>query len=95
MVGELGESKKHFCLKYNIDPDDVTIYNIEAMDRILGMLNSDKLVKKIEDKYFKKLGVTLLKNSAIVEVKPDSFTLADGTVIPSYTLIWSASYNFV
>ncbi|MEZ4510117.1 MAG: hypothetical protein R2881_11070 [Eubacteriales bacterium] len=40
------------------------------------MLNSDKLVKKIEDKYFKKLGVTLLKNSAIVEVKPDSFTLA-------------------
>ncbi len=95
MVGELGESKKHFCLKYNINPDDVTIYNIEALDRILGMLNSDKLVKKIEDKYFKKLGVTLLKKSAIVEVKPDSFTLADGTVIPSYSLIWSAGIKCV
>ncbi len=95
MVGELGESKKHFCTKYNIDPDDVTIYNIEALDRILGMLNSDKLVKKIEDKYFKKLGVTLLKRSAIVDVKPDSFTLADGTVIPSYTLIWSAGIKCV
>ena len=95
MVGELGESKKHFCLKYNINPDDVTIYNIEALDRILGMLDSDKLVKKIEDKYFKKLGITLLKNSAIVEVKPDSFTLADGTVIPSYTLIWSAGIKCV
>ncbi len=95
MVGELGESKKHFCLKYNINPDDVTIYNIEAMDRILGMLNSDKLVKKIEDKYFKKLGVTLLKNSAIVEVNPDGFILADGTVIPSYTLIWSAGIKCV
>ena len=90
MVGELGESKKHLCRKYNIDPSEVTIYNIEALDRILGMLNSEKLVKKIEDKYFKKLGITLLKNSAIVEVKPDSFTLANGTVIPSYTLIWSA-----
>lgn len=95
MVGELGEAKKHFCTKYDIDQDDVTIYNIEALDRILGMLDSDKLVKKIEDKYFKKLGVTLLKRSAIVEVKPDSFTLADGTVIPSYTLIWSAGIKCV
>ena len=95
MVGEIGESKKHFCTKYSINPDDVTIYNIEALDRILGMLNSDKLVKKIEDKYFKKLGVTLLKNSAIVEVNPDSFTLADGTVIPSYSLIWSAGIKCV
>jgi NADH dehydrogenase len=95
MAGELGESKKHFCTKYDIDPSDVTIYNIEALDRILGMLESDKLVKKIEDKYFKKLGVTLLKKSAIVEVKPDSFTLADGTVIPSYTLIWSAGIKCV
>ena len=95
MVGELGESKKHFCTKYDIDPDEVTIYNIEALDRILGMLNSDKLVKKIEEKYFKKLGVTLLKKSAIVEVTPNSFTLADGTVIPSYTLIWSAGIKCV
>ncbi|MEA4871127.1 MAG: NAD(P)/FAD-dependent oxidoreductase [Christensenella sp.] len=95
MVGEIGESKKHFCTKYTIDPSDVTIYNIEALDRILGMLDSDKLVKKIEDQYFKKLGVTLLKHSAIVEVNPDSFTLANGTVIPSYTLIWSAGIKCV
>jgi NADH dehydrogenase len=95
MAGELGESKKHFCTKYNIDSSDVTIYNIEALDRILGMLESDKLVKKIEDNYFKKLGITLLKNSAIVEVTPKSFTLADGTVIPSYTLIWSAGIKCV
>lgn len=95
MVGEIGEAKKHFCLKYGIDQSDVTIYNIEALDRILGMLESDKLVKKIEDNYFKKLGVTLLKRSAIVEVNADSFTLADGTVIPSYSLIWSAGIKCV
>ena len=95
MAGELGESKRHFCTKYNIDPSEVTVYNIEALDRILGMLDSDKLVKKIEDRYFKKLGVTLLKNAAIVEVCEDSFTLANGTVIPSYTLIWSAGIKCV
>ena len=95
MVGELGEAKKHFCIKYGIDKSDVTIYSIEALDRILTMLNSDKLVKKIENKYFKKLGVTLLKNSAIVKVEPDAFTLKNGTVIPSYTLIWSAGIKCV
>ena len=95
MVGELGEAKKHLCMKYGVNKSEVTIYNIEALDRILNMLTEDKLVKKVEDKYFKKLGVTLLKNSAITKVDPDSFTLADGTVIPSYSLIWSAGIKCI
>ena len=90
MVGEIGEAKDHLSKKYRIDKSEVTIYNIEALDRILNMLKEDKLVKKVENKYFKKLGITLLKNSAITKVDKDSFTLADGTIIPSYTLIWSA-----
>ena len=90
MAGELGEAKKHLSRKYGIDQDEVTIYNIEALDRILNMLESEKLVKKIENKYYKKLGITLFKNSPIVEVKKDSFTLKNGTEIPSYTLIWTA-----
>ena len=90
MVGELGEAKKHLSRKYDIDPSEVTIYSIEALDRILNMLKDDKLVRKVENKYFRKLGITLLKKSMIVKVDKDLFTLADGTVIPSYTLIWSA-----
>ena len=54
------------------------------------MLEKEKLVKKIENKYYKKLGITLLKDAPIVEVNSDSFVLKDGTVIPSYTLIWTA-----
>jgi NADH:ubiquinone reductase (H+-translocating) len=90
MVGELGEAKDHLAKKYGVDKSEVTIYNIEALNRILNMLKEDKLVNKIENKYFKKLGVTLLKNSAITSVDKDNFTLADGKVIPSYTLIWTA-----
>jgi len=90
MAGELGDAKKSLCRKYDIDEKEVTIYNIEALDRILNMLESDAQVNKVSDKYYKKLGVELLKNSPIVKVDKDSITLKDGTVIPTYTLIWTA-----
>jgi len=90
MVGELGEAKKHLSRQYGVDQSEVTIYNIEALDKILNMLDDKKLVNKIENKYYKKLGITLMKNSPIVEVKKDSFVLKDGIEIPSYTLIWTA-----
>ncbi len=90
MVGELGEAKKHLSRKYDVDEKEVTIYNIEAMGTILNMLDKEKLVKKIENKYYKRLGITLLKNSPIVEVKHNAFVLKDGTEIQSHTLIWTA-----
>ncbi|WP_303859614.1 FAD-dependent oxidoreductase [Alkalibaculum bacchi] len=88
MVGEIGEAKKHLSRKYNIDEKEVTIYNIEAMNRILNMLKNDAQVAKVEKRY-KKLGIQLLKNSPVVKVGPDSVTLKDGTEIPTKTLIWT------
>lgn len=90
MAGELGEAKNHLSEKYGIDKSEVTIYNIEALDRILNMLESDNQVKKVEDKYYRKLGIELLKNSMIVEVTEDSIVLERGEVIDTYTLIWTA-----
>ncbi|MFZ7121303.1 MAG: FAD-dependent oxidoreductase [Eubacteriaceae bacterium] len=89
MVGELGEAKYHLAKKYNIDVNEVTIYNVEAMDRILNMLKNEKQVKKVEKRY-KKLGIELLKNSAICKIEEDGFSLKDGTLIPTYSLIWTA-----
>lgn len=89
MVGELGEAKHHLAKKYDVDVKEVTIYNIEAMSRILNMLESDKQVQKVE-KHYKKLGVRLLKDTPIIKIDEDSFTVKDGTVIPTYTLIWTA-----
>ncbi len=97
MAGELGEAKKHLAEKYGIHKDEITIYNIEATSRILNTLKDDRQVEKVERR-FKKLGVILLKDAAIVNVMPDKFELNDGRVIACNTLIWGAGIkvnNFV
>ncbi len=97
MAGELGEAKEHLSEKYGIDKKEITIYNIEATSRILNTLKDDNQVKKVENR-FKKLGIRLLKDAAIVKVDEDKFELKDGRVIACNTLIWGAGIkvnNFV
>ncbi|MCD4714940.1 MAG: NAD(P)/FAD-dependent oxidoreductase [Clostridiales bacterium] len=97
MVGELGEAKNHLSEKYGIDKKEVTIYNIEATPRILNTLKDEKQITKVENRY-KKLGVELLKNAALVKATADGFVLKDGTEIKTKTLIWGAGIkvnNFV
>jgi NADH dehydrogenase len=97
MVGELGEAKDHLSDKYGIDKKEVTIYNIEATPRILNTLKDEKQITKVENRY-KKLGVQLLKNAALVKATEDGFILKDGTEIKTKTLIWGAGIkvnNFV
>lgn len=97
MVGELGEAKNHLSEKYGIDKKEVTIYNIEATPRILNTLKDEKQITKVENRY-KKLGVELLKNAALVKATEEGFVLKDGTEIKTKTLIWGAGIkvnNFV
>lgn len=89
MIGELGEAKVHLCEKYGVNPKEVTLYNIEAASRILNTLKDDKQVRKVENRY-KKLGIQLLKDAALVEVTEDGFKLKDGRYIQTKTLIWGA-----
>ncbi len=89
MAGEIGEAKKHLSVEYGIDEKEVSIYNIEALGRILNTLKSDAQIRKVEKRY-KKLGVELLLESPITKIAADSITLGDGTIIPTYTLIWTA-----
>lgn len=89
MAGEIGEAKYHLAEKYDVNVNEVKIYNIEAMDRILNMLQKEKQIKKVEKRY-EKLGIELLKNAPITEVTKTSITLKSGTKIPTYTLIWAA-----
>jgi NADH dehydrogenase len=89
MAGELGEAKEHLSRKYDIDPSEVKVYNIEAMGRILNMLEKDYQVEKVQNRY-KKLGIELRLNAPIIKVEDNGFTLKSGEVIPSRTLIWAA-----
>jgi NADH dehydrogenase len=97
MAGELGEAKEHLSEKYGIDKKEVTIYNIEATPRILNTLKDDNQIAKVENRY-KKIGVELLKNAALVKATEEGFELKDGRFIKTKTLIWGAGIkvnNFI
>ncbi len=97
MVGELGEAKEHLAVKYGVDKKEVTIYNIEATPRILNTLKDEKQIAKVENRY-KKLGIELLKNAALVKATEEGFELKDGRFIKTKTLVWGAGIkvsNFI
>ena len=88
MVGELYEWKVRLAKDNKIDPEDITLYVVEAAPTILNTLDRTDADKA--EKYLVKKGVKILKSSAIVEVKPESILLKSGEEIPTYTLIWTA-----
>lgn len=87
MVGELIEWKKKLCRDYNVDVNDVKLIVIEALGRILNILD-DKMATKAE-KYMTKNKVEILKNAAITEVTSGEVRLKDGRIISTRTLIWT------
>ncbi|QSQ07763.1 NADH dehydrogenase-like protein YjlD [Koleobacter methoxysyntrophicus] len=88
VIGELAEWKKKLCSIYGIDKNEVRLFIIEALPNILPMLESDLQAKAA--KHMKKMGIEVVTNTPIVEVKKDAVALKDGTVIPTRTLIWTA-----
>ncbi len=88
VIGELAEWRKKLCSEYGIDKDEVKLVIIEALPNILPMLESNLQVKA--EKQMKKMGIEVITNTPIVEVKKDAVILKDKTVIPTRTLIWTA-----
>jgi NADH dehydrogenase len=66
----------------------IDIYLIEAGPRILPMF-SEKLSARAK-KDLEKLGVKVLLNTAVQEVKPRQILIKDGEAIPSEVTIWAA-----
>jgi NADH dehydrogenase len=87
MIGELAEWKKKLCRDYNIDEREVRLIIVEALGKILPILN-DKLILKAE-KYLKKIGVEILTNSPIVKVDKNTVQMKNGSEIKTQTLIWT------
>ncbi|WP_139904654.1 FAD-dependent oxidoreductase [Clostridium thermarum] len=87
MVGELVEWKKKLAKEYNVDEKEVKLMVIEAMGRILNILDEKNAIKT--ERYLNKKGVEILVNAPIVEVTEDTIVLKNGKKIPSNTLIWT------
>ena len=86
MAGELLEWKTRLAKEHNVDENEVRLMVVEAMGTILNMLDRKQADKA--EKYMVKKGMTILKNSPIVEVAPNKIVLKSGEEIETNTLIW-------
>ena len=89
MAGALAELKRGPLKNDEANAaEHIDIYLIEAGPRILPMF-SEKLSARAE-KDLEKLGVKVLLNTAVQEVKPRQILIKGGTAIPSEVTIWAA-----
>lgn len=89
MMGELGRWVKKLCIEYNIPRNEVSLYLIEALPKILTILKESN-VKKSMAYLTDKLGVNILLESAITKLDSERVELKDGRAINTHTLIWTA-----
>lgn len=88
MAGELGEWAKILCRQYCISEEEVKIYMLDMLPKILTMFDdklADKAVKRLN-----KLGVEVITGAHITDVNPDHICMKDRGCIESQTVIWTA-----
>jgi NADH dehydrogenase len=88
MVGELALWVKDLAEIYNIDLKEIRLMLIEALPKILSIIDDSLISKAV--KYLKnKLSVEILTDSPITKVNKDSFVINNKETIKSHTLIWT------
>lgn len=89
MAGAIAELKRGPLASDMADAaKNIDVYLVEAGPRVLPALSpklSDRTKSDLEE-----LGVTVLTNAAVKEVKPRQITFADGKTINSEVTIWAA-----
>ena len=91
MMGELAEYVPILCAKHNIPTSDVTMVNVDAMDRSVPVLPV-KLSNKVERR-LEKMGVKMQLHSKVQKITADSIELdVNGTIENHavHTVIWTA-----
>ncbi|SCZ76319.1 FAD-dependent oxidoreductase [Acidaminobacter hydrogenoformans] len=88
MVGELAEWKDRLCKDFYVDPEEVKIYAVDSLPKVLPIF-PDNLSKKAE-KVLVKLGVEIITGSPITEVGKDFVQLGDKGRLEAGTVIWAA-----
>lgn len=86
-VGELSDRVPQLCKQFDVDPQLVHIYNIEAAPTALPGFDPE-LVEYAMD-VLKKKGVTFKLATAIKECTPEGVVLATGEEIKASTVVWT------
>ena len=87
MAGELIERKEALCRQYDIEPQDVKIYIVEALNELLPMLTKEQQDKA--EAYMKKHNAEVVLNSKITKATTNEVHMHTGQVINTKTLIWT------
>jgi NADH dehydrogenase len=89
MAGAIAELKRGPLTSDSAEAaKNIDVYLVEAGPRVLPAL-SPKLSERTK-KDLEKLGVKVLTNAAVKEVKPRQIIFADGSKIPSEVTVWAA-----
>lgn len=88
MAGELGEWVNRLSEDYGINRAEVKIYIMDLLPKVLPILE-DNLIDKT-CKRLRKLGVEILTEANITEVKEDRVVINDEREIEANTIIWTA-----
>jgi NADH dehydrogenase len=91
MAGELAELTPYACKKFMLNKDDVKIYNVDVVEKIMPFLPDkarDRAMRRLA-----KMGVTVQMKTQVVGVNADSIELvAEGAARTdtTNTVIWTA-----
>lgn len=91
LAGELMERRDVLCARYHIDPKSVRIVVVEAMDRILPIL--EEPLRKKTEKYMRKHGIEIMLKAPIVAAEENLVILEDGSAIPAETFVWTCGIH--
>lgn len=86
-MGELADRVPILCKRFDVEPNQVKIYNIEAAPTALPGFDPELVDYAMES--LTKRGVTFKLGLAISECTPDGVALANGEVIKAATVIWT------
>lgn len=85
--GELGDRVPELCEEFEVDPDLVKIYNIEAAPSALPGFDKELVDYAME--VLMKKGIEFKINTPIKQCTPEGVVLATGEEIKSSTVVWT------
>jgi len=90
LAGAIAEMKKYVLPKDypELDFSKMNIYLLEAAGKTLGAMST--VSSSRSEIYLKKLGVQVLTNTLLQDYDGKNVLLKDGTVLPSYLVVWAA-----
>ena len=87
LVGEYADLMPNLCLKYGVDPKEVSLYCVEASPTVLAGF-PPKLIERAYTSLTKR-GVTFITGTPVTRVDGKIVELKDGRKIETETLVWA------